>query len=128
MHNLHLACEELTVSVQCLNFHFRAASERRPYNIVRFQRSFRVAVASAVLFNSEYKRSAADFRCVNVRISFTVPLSCVFCFTRLKCHLNQKQVVVHLRYYTRGSQNHCLSPRGLHAEAAHAPCAISTHD
>ena len=74
MHNLHLACVELTVSVQCLN----AASERRPYNIVRFHRSFRVAVASAVLFNSEYKRSAADFRCVNVGVSFTTPLSRVF--------------------------------------------------
>ena len=66
MHNLHLACDELTVPVQCLNFHFRAASERRPYNIVRFHGRFRVAVASSVLYNSEYKRSAADFRCVNV--------------------------------------------------------------
>ena len=78
MHNLHLACDELTGSVQCLNFHFPAASKRRPYNIVRFQGRFRVAVASMVLFNSEYKRSAVDFRCVSVPVSFTVPLSHAF--------------------------------------------------
>ena len=35
-----------------------------------------------------------------------------FCFTRLKCHLDQKQVVVLVWYNTRGEQNHCSSPRG----------------
>ena len=52
MPSLHLAYDELTELVQCLNFHFRQASVQRPYNIVRFHGRRRVAVASAILFNS----------------------------------------------------------------------------
>ena len=36
MPSLHLAYDELTAIVRCLNSHFRAISVRRPYNIVRF--------------------------------------------------------------------------------------------
>ena len=36
MPSLHLACDELTMIVRCLNSNFRAVSIRRPYDIVRF--------------------------------------------------------------------------------------------
>ena len=36
MPSLHLAYDELTAIVRCLNFHFRAISVRRSYDIVRF--------------------------------------------------------------------------------------------
>ena len=53
MPSLHLAYDELTAIVRCLNFHFRAIS-------VRYRTFFgrrRVVVASTILFNSElYKK------------------------------------------------------------------------
>ena len=33
---LHLACDELTAIVRCLNSHFHAVSVRKLYDIVRF--------------------------------------------------------------------------------------------
>ena len=36
MPSLHLACDELTVIVQCLNSHLCAVSVRRLYDIVQF--------------------------------------------------------------------------------------------
>ena len=36
MPSLHLAYDELTAIVRCLNSHFRAISVRRSYEIVRF--------------------------------------------------------------------------------------------
>ena len=52
MPSLHLAYDELTAPVRCLNSHFREASVRRQYDIVRFHGRRRVAVASTILFNS----------------------------------------------------------------------------
>ena len=49
MPSLHLAYDELTAIVRCLNSHFRAISVRRSYDI----RWFLVVVASTILFNSE---------------------------------------------------------------------------
>ena len=57
MPSLHLAYDDLTVPVRCLNSHFRAVSVRRPYDIVRFHGRRRVALASSILYNSElYKK------------------------------------------------------------------------
>ena len=53
MPSLHLACDELTAIIRCLNSHFCAVSERRPCDIVRFFGRRMVAVASTILFNSE---------------------------------------------------------------------------
>ena len=53
MPSLHLAYDELTAIVRCLNFNFRAISVRTSYDIVRFLG----VVASTILFNSElYKK------------------------------------------------------------------------
>ena len=57
MPSLHLANDELTDPVQCINSHFHVASVQRSYNIVRLHGHRKVAVASKILFNSAlYKK------------------------------------------------------------------------
>ena len=57
MPSFHLACDDLTAPIQCLNSRSGTVSVRRTYDIERSHVRRMVAVASTILYNSElYKK------------------------------------------------------------------------